>query len=49
MLGDVRIGVSIDSVTGIGVGVLANVITPLDFVLLTLLEESKLFCWATFS
>ena len=38
MLGDVRVGVSIDSVNDIGVGVLRNVITSLDFVLLTLLE-----------
>ena len=39
------IGVSIDVVTGIGVDVLADVITSSDFVLSTLLEEeSKIFC-----
>ena len=44
-----RVGVSIDVVDDIGIGVLADVIISWDFVLSTLLEESKLFRWATFS
>ena len=44
MLGDVRAGVTIDSVTDIGVDVLAGVMTALDFVLSSPLEELTLLC-----
>ena len=39
-----RAGVTIDAVTGIGVDVLAAVVTALDFVLPSPLEESKRLC-----
>ena len=42
-LGDVRAGVTIDSVTGIGIDVLAAVVTALNFILPSLLEESALW------
>ena len=45
MLGDVSTGVlTIGSVTGIGVDVLADVMAALDFALRSLLEVSKLLC-----
>ena len=43
-MGGMRADVTIDFVTAIGVDVLADVMTALDFVLPALLEEPKLFC-----
>ena len=44
VLGDLRTGVAIEVVNDIGVDVLVDVMTTLDFVLPALLKESKPIC-----
>ena len=44
VLGNLRTGVTIEVVTDIGVDVLVDVMTALDFVLPALLKESKPIC-----
>ena len=44
VMGDMRAGLTIVIVTDIGVDLLADVMTALEFVLPALLEESKLCC-----